>query len=164
MNVGEFCVLARSLQLPTNHVLKTVVRDDMVVSSLILDGYGLLHQATLLEFVAVDKRATEAALLIRCEALSKVRVHLACRIVFARVRSVERRVLKLVIGVVDVFTGLADGRPRAFLSLALSSTRWVERSLLFLWFQRSYELSINQAVVHHPARRPMHSVGPALDS
>jgi hypothetical protein len=62
--VLQLWILEWSLELPTNNIFKTVVRDDMMVSALVLDGNSLLHQAAFFEFVAVDERPTEATLLV----------------------------------------------------------------------------------------------------
>jgi hypothetical protein len=56
--------LKRSLELPADDVFKTVVGDDMVVSALVLDRDGLLHQAAFFELVAIDEGAAEPSLLI----------------------------------------------------------------------------------------------------
>jgi hypothetical protein len=43
VDVGQLWVLVWSLELSAHDVFETVVRNDVVVRSLILDGYGLLH-------------------------------------------------------------------------------------------------------------------------
>jgi hypothetical protein len=68
--------LKRSLELPADDVFKTVVGDDMVVSALVLDRDGLLHQATFFELVTIDEGAAEPSLLIGGQTLSEVGVHL----------------------------------------------------------------------------------------
>jgi hypothetical protein len=55
VDVGQLRVLVWSLELSAHDVFETIVRNDMVVRSLILNGYGLLHQAALFELVAVDE-------------------------------------------------------------------------------------------------------------
>jgi hypothetical protein len=65
-----------SLELPTDNVFKTVIGDDMVMSALVLNRDGLFHQSAFLELVAIDEGATESSLLIGCQALGEVSVHL----------------------------------------------------------------------------------------
>jgi hypothetical protein len=55
LNVGQLRVLERSLELSTDNVFETVVRDHMVVRALILDRYSLLHQTALFELITVDE-------------------------------------------------------------------------------------------------------------
>lgn len=159
VDVRKFLVLIRSFQLSTNHIFETVVRDDMVMRALVLNGYSFLHQASLFEFVAVDERPAEAPLLVWAKALGEVGVYLVRRV---RLGSIEGRVLILVVRVVDVISGFGDGRSGTFFSLSLSATRWVERRLLLLWLQCPYKLPVYQTVVHHSTWRPMHSISPAL--
>ena len=95
----------------------------MVVSALVLDRDGLLHQTTLLELVAVNERATEASLLVGCETLGKVGIDLVHRVGVGR--RIERGVLVFVLGVLENFTRLGPGWSIALLSLPLGATRWV---------------------------------------
>jgi hypothetical protein len=55
VNVAQFLVLERSLEFPTYDVFKTVVGDDMMMCTLVLDRYGLLHQTSLFELIAIDE-------------------------------------------------------------------------------------------------------------
>lgn len=121
--VGQLGILERSLELPANNVFETVVGDDVVVGALVLDRDGLLHQAALLELIAVDEGAAEASLLIGSKALGEVGIDLVHR-VGIRGR-VERGVLVFVLGVLQNFAGLRPGRSIALLSLSLGTARWV---------------------------------------
>lgn len=91
----------------------------MVMSALVLYGYGLLHKTSFFELVAVDKRSTETPLLVRCKALCEVGVDFARRVALSRQCSIIRGMLVLVIRVIDVIASLGDGRPSAFLTFAL---------------------------------------------
>lgn len=44
----------------------------MVMSSLVFDGYSLLHQTTLFELVAVDEGAAETTLLVWGQTLCEI--------------------------------------------------------------------------------------------
>jgi len=101
-------ILERTLKLATYDVLQAVVRDDMVMCALVLDRDGFLHQSPFLELVAIDEGTTETALLIRSEALSKVGIDLASRVILARKSPLKRGVFVLVVGVVDVVAVLGD--------------------------------------------------------
>jgi hypothetical protein len=76
LDVGELWILEWSLELSAHDVLQTVIRNDMVMSALVLDRDGLLHQTAFFELIAVDEGATESALLIGCQALGEVGVYL----------------------------------------------------------------------------------------
>jgi hypothetical protein len=54
MDVCKLLILEGSFQFAANHVFETVVRDDMVMRALVLDGYSLLHKTPLFELIAVD--------------------------------------------------------------------------------------------------------------
>jgi hypothetical protein len=127
VDVGQLRVLVWSFELSAHDVFEAVVGYDMVVRPLVLDGYGLLHQTTLFELVAVDERATKAPLLIWVEALGEVGVHLGIRLSNG---SVESWVLELIIRLVYVFSSFGDIGAGALLSLSLSAARWVQRRLL----------------------------------
>lgn len=76
LDVAESWIFTRALELATNNVFEGVVRDDVMVGSLVLDRDGLLHQTALLELVAVNQRAAEATLLVGRQALGKVGIYL----------------------------------------------------------------------------------------
>jgi hypothetical protein len=65
-----------SLKLSADDVFEAVIGDDMMMSALVLDRDSLLHQAAFFELVAIDEGAAESSLLIGCQALSEVGVHL----------------------------------------------------------------------------------------
>ncbi len=115
-------ILEWSLELTAYDIFKAIVGDDMVVSALVLDRDGLLHQAAFFELVAVDKRATEAPLLVGRQALSKVGIYFTRRVRLAHKRTIESGVLVLVVRVVDIITSLGHCGPGAFLALALCTT------------------------------------------
>jgi len=95
----------------------------VVVGALVLDRDGLLHQAALLELVAVNEGATEASLLIGCEALCEVGIDLVHRVGIGG--RIERWVLVFVFRVLENLTRLGPGWSIALLSLSLGATRWV---------------------------------------
>jgi hypothetical protein len=78
MNICELRILKWPLQLATDHILETVVGDDVMVRALVLDGDGFLHQTAFLELVTVNKRSAKAALLVWSKTLGKIGIHLAC--------------------------------------------------------------------------------------
>lgn len=55
LDVRQFWILGGTLELSADNILQTVVRNDMVVCTLIFDRDRLLHQATFLELVAIDQ-------------------------------------------------------------------------------------------------------------
>ena len=65
LDVLESWVLVWSFELPTHHILKAVVGDNVVMRALVFDRYSFLHETPLFELVAVDQRTAEAPLLIR---------------------------------------------------------------------------------------------------
>jgi hypothetical protein len=108
LDVLESWVLVWSFELPAHHVLKAVIRDNVVVRALVFDRYGLLHETPLFEFVAVDQRATETPLLIGSKALCKIGIHFTRGIGLAGKRSFIGGVLIFIVRVVDVLTSLGD--------------------------------------------------------
>lgn len=108
LNVLEPWVLVWSFELPTYHVLKTIVGDDVVMRALVFDRYSFLHETPLFELVAVDQRATETPLLIGGKALCKVGIHFARGIGIAGKCSFVGGVFVFVVRVVDVFASLGD--------------------------------------------------------
>lgn len=82
-------ILEWSLELAAHDVFKAIVGDDVMVGSLILDGNSLLHQASFLELVAVDKGPTETSLLVGRKALCEVGIDFTCRVGLARKRSLK---------------------------------------------------------------------------
>jgi hypothetical protein len=142
VDVGQLRVLVWSFELSAHDVFETVVRDDMVVRPLVLDGYGLLHQTTLFEFIAVNERPAKASLLIWGEALGEVGVYFAVRICLSN-GSVKCRALKLIVRMADAFSSLSNMGTRAFLALSLGAARWVQRRLFLLGLQCSYKLAID---------------------
>ena len=64
LDVAECGVFARTLELTRHDIFECVVGNDVMVGALVFHRDGLLHQATILEFVTVDQRAAEAPLLI----------------------------------------------------------------------------------------------------
>jgi hypothetical protein len=77
LDIGQCWILAWSFQLPCNHILEAIVRDDVMGSALVLDRYGLLHQTAFFELVAVDQRTTETSLLVGGQILGKIGVNLS---------------------------------------------------------------------------------------
>jgi hypothetical protein len=132
LDVFEPWVLVRSFELPTYHVLKAVVGDNVVMRALVFDRYSFLHETSLFELVAVDQRATETALLIGSKALCKIGVNFARGIGLAGKCSLIGGVFVFVIRVVHVFTSLGDGQSCTFLALALCTARGVQGRFLFL--------------------------------
>lgn len=108
LHVLKTRVLEWSFELAAHNVFKAVVGDDVVVSALILHRNGLFHQTTFLELVAVNKRSTKSALLIRCEVLCKVGVDFTRGIRLTQERSIKRGVFVLVIRIVDVVAQFSD--------------------------------------------------------
>ena len=131
----DFCqsrVLEWSLQLTADHILKAVIGDDVVVCTLVLDGNGLLHQASFLELIAVNERPTEASLLIWGKTLGKVGVHLVHGLCLSDRHCVKGRVIEFIIGGVEVLPGLRDGGSSAFFSLSFGATGRIQCGLLLL--------------------------------
>jgi hypothetical protein len=110
-----------------------------MVRALIFHRYRLFHQPSLFELVAVDERSTKAPLLIWREVLGEIGIHLTCSLCVSGKRTVKRRILILVVCVVEVLPlpVLQNGRPSAFFPLSLSATGWVQSCLLLLWLQGS---------------------------
>lgn len=131
-DVCQIRVLERSLQLATDYILKAVVRDDVMMCTLIFDRDGLLHQATFLEFVAVDERSAKTALLIRGQTLGEVGVDLTRGLWISYRCSIERRVIELVIRSVEVVSGLCDSGSNAFFPLSFGAAGRIQ-SRLFLF-------------------------------
>jgi hypothetical protein len=75
VNICKPFVLVWSFEFSADHVLETVVRDDMVMCTLVLDRDSFLHQTSLFELITVDERPAEAPLLIRSEALREIGIH-----------------------------------------------------------------------------------------
>lgn len=167
LDVTQIWVLARALQLAVHYVFERVVRDDVVVGSLVLDGNGLLHQATLLELVAVDQRATEASLLVGRQVLSKIRVDLLRGLSWRDISGdgpLEEGIFVFIIRVCDIFASFGDRGAGAALAFPLAVARGVESGALLFRLQGPGELAVDEAVVHDSARRPMNGVGPAPDA
>ena len=55
MNISQLRILERPLQFATDNVFEAVVRDNMMVCTLVFDGYSLLHQPPLFELVAINQ-------------------------------------------------------------------------------------------------------------
>lgn len=55
MNVGKLLILKGSFEFATDHIFQAVVRNNVMVCALVLDGYSLLHQTSLFELVAIDQ-------------------------------------------------------------------------------------------------------------
>lgn len=76
LDVRKLRVLERALELAGDDIFEAVIGDDVMVSPLVLYGNGLLHQASLLELVTINKRATKTPLLFGRECLREVCVSL----------------------------------------------------------------------------------------
>ena len=167
MHFGELGVLKRTFQLARHDIFEAVVGDDVVCCALVFDRNGLLHQSTFLEFVAVNQRAAEASLLIRSQILGKVCVDLSHRIRRCDVASsntIKRGVFVFVFGGIHILSRLAHGWACKLLALPFATARRVQGGLFLFWFKSSDKLTVDEAVVHDTARRPMHGIGPSLDS
>jgi hypothetical protein len=55
VDVGQLLVLIWSFELSAYDVFETIIRNNVMVCALVLDGYSLLHQTPLLELIAVDE-------------------------------------------------------------------------------------------------------------
>lgn len=84
LDVCQLRILRRALQLSTDDVFQAIIRDYVMMGTLVLNRNGLFHQPALLKLVAVDQGAAEASLLIRSQALGKVGVDLVRGVCFTR--------------------------------------------------------------------------------
>lgn len=108
LNVFQSGILEWSLELAAHNVFQAVVRDYVVMGTLVLYGDCLFHQTPFLELIAVNERSTEASLLLWIEALCKVGVDFARSIGFAQKCSLEGGILVLIIRDIDVVAGFGD--------------------------------------------------------
>ena len=167
LDVGEFWILKRTLQLSSNDVFEAVVGYDVMSGALVLDGNGLLHEAALLELVAIDERTAETSLLFRGQTLSKVCIDFTHGLHGRNVasgRGIKGRIVVFILGVVDVIARLGDGRGSALFALSLAATGWIQSRALLLGLEGSNELTVDQAVVHHTTWGPMDGIGPSFDA
>jgi hypothetical protein len=135
--------------------------------ALVFDGDGLFHQTPFLELVAVDQRATEASLLVRRQTLCKVCIdlpHWVQRGVVTSNSTIESGDFVFILRVVYIVSTFGNGGTQVFLAFPLATTRRIQGRLLLLRFQGSNELTVDEAVVHDTAGRPVHGIGPSLDA